>query len=68
MSEWVVVPCDNCRRQTVTDRPDDMVICEVCLLRWDEEDREAGVPVGLDDDGDPFEEDDPFDDFHEDPA
>lgn len=57
MSEWVVVPCDVCNRQTVTDHPEGMVVCEVCLARWDAEDAEAGLPVDLEDDDDYLDDD-----------
>ena len=57
MSEWVVVSCDVCKRQTITEHPGDMVVCEVCLLRWDAEDEAVGIPVTLDND-DGFEDDD----------
>ena len=50
MNAWTVVPCDVCNRQTVTDHPDDMVVCEVCLARWDAEDAAAGIPIDLEDD------------------
>ena len=60
MSEWVVVSCDVCKRQTITEHPADMVVCETCLLRWDAEDEAAGIPVTLDDDDTGFDEEDTF--------
>lgn len=52
MSDWAAVSCDVCRRQTITEVAlmGDMVVCEACLERWDAEDKEAGVPVTLDED------------------
>ena len=51
MSAWVVAPCDICNKQTVTEHPEDMIVCEMCLNRWDAEDEEAGVPSQAEDDG-----------------
>ncbi|MGH7261842.1 MAG: hypothetical protein ACREI9_14410 [Nitrospiraceae bacterium] len=52
MPGWCVAPCDVCNRQTITEHPDGMVVCSVCLDRWDAED--VALPVE--------EEDDDFDD------
>lgn len=52
MSEYTVVRCDVCVRETITDNPEGMVVCEECLATWDEEDEAAGLKVDTDDEDD----------------
>ena len=56
MTPWTVVPCDVCNRQTVSDEPDGMVVCETCLARWDAEDEAAGLAIFDFLDEDPLDE------------